>query len=291
MRQLDGFGDVLGRELEKSGVSLTSLHDSLCARGETVSVATLSYWRSGGRVPDVRSEPIVAAIEEILVLEPHSLRRLIPRSRRIGTIAHPGADLGALTVRPGAREVLRLLAASRSSDASDRRVLSHHLVADVGAGSRVTLTHRVVIQALSDGVREHRSILLAPGGAEVRIRDAEPHGIRLAREVRHPAGEAYGQVWELDRSLRRGEIALVEYAIDGVVGSPIIVSTLGAPTREAMLQVRFDREVTPDWLEEIDGDPFHPGARPLRNENPDMAIAFRRDIGPAAFGIRWDHDG
>ena len=54
VRPADGhaFALELGRALEVRGVTLVTLQRRLADRGHRVSVGTLSYWRSGQRLPE-----------------------------------------------------------------------------------------------------------------------------------------------------------------------------------------------------------------------------------------------
>ena len=74
---------ALGRALETRGLSLTALQRRLADRGHRVSAGTLSYWRSGQRLPEKpTSLDAVAEIEELLGLDAGALRSRIGPSRR-----------------------------------------------------------------------------------------------------------------------------------------------------------------------------------------------------------------
>lgn len=47
-----GFANALREATARSGLSLTQIHLRLRDRGNPVSIATLSYWRSGERHPE-----------------------------------------------------------------------------------------------------------------------------------------------------------------------------------------------------------------------------------------------
>ena len=68
------FADVFAEALDAHGVGLTWLRERLKQRGHSVSLAALSYWRSGQREPGRRdSLDAIDAIEEILGLDPSTL--------------------------------------------------------------------------------------------------------------------------------------------------------------------------------------------------------------------------
>ena len=65
------FADALRAAIDARGVSLVWLRDRLADLDNPVSVAALSYWRSGRRRPDSgESLAAVRAIETVLDLPP-----------------------------------------------------------------------------------------------------------------------------------------------------------------------------------------------------------------------------
>ena len=77
------FSFAFDRAHSDRAMSLSALHRVLSARGAGVSLATLSYWRSGQREPEQeRSLRALAQVEEVLGLEPGALEALIEGRRR-----------------------------------------------------------------------------------------------------------------------------------------------------------------------------------------------------------------
>lgn len=70
-------------------MTLSELSKRLSGDGNPVSLATLSYWRSGGRQPGEASSPIVDSIEGILRLPVGALVDLVPLARPIYGLAFP----------------------------------------------------------------------------------------------------------------------------------------------------------------------------------------------------------
>lgn len=62
----DVFATRFSDALRERGMTLSELSKRLSGDGNPVSLATLSYWRSGGRQPGEASIPIVDSIEGIL---------------------------------------------------------------------------------------------------------------------------------------------------------------------------------------------------------------------------------
>lgn len=81
--QQSAFTEAFASALARRGVTLASLHAALGARGTPVSMATLSYWRSGSREPEHQNSlRALAQIEDILGLPPGHLESLLPIRRR-----------------------------------------------------------------------------------------------------------------------------------------------------------------------------------------------------------------
>src|SRR5690606_34148545 len=77
------FAEALSAAIRVRGLTLSRLHDRLVARGNPVSMATLSYWRSGARHPEgAQSLAAVTDLEELLDLDRGTLvDRLRPTLR------------------------------------------------------------------------------------------------------------------------------------------------------------------------------------------------------------------
>ena len=76
------FASVFARALERRHVSLSWLRDRLAGRGHRISLATLSYWRAGHRVP-ARLESLEALSEiETLLDVPEGSLAVLARDRR-----------------------------------------------------------------------------------------------------------------------------------------------------------------------------------------------------------------
>lgn len=96
MRELSrssAFAEAFDAAVADRGVSLSSLHRRLAELATPVSVATLSYWRSGRSVPErATSLAAVGVLEEVLGLGPGALathlrpvRRTAPPGRQVPT--------------------------------------------------------------------------------------------------------------------------------------------------------------------------------------------------------------
>ena len=175
------FATAFDQALGRRQVSMSWLRDRLAARGYAISLTTLSYWRSGQRVP-TRSESMdaLSEIEALLEVRDGSLGELAYQARR-----------GRGTPAPFDSLALDTVAGELRGEAEVERVL-FHLVVDVdrGAGTIVsTLTQLFV--ALRDGV-EGVSLFVGP--------DADGTGNSTRAEA--VAGCSVGDVVDRDDGIR-----------------------------------------------------------------------------------------
>ena len=83
----DDFANALRDAINAKPVTLSWLQRQLKARGNRVSMATLSYWRSGARRPEgVQSLAALSDIEELLGLDVGALSRLLRSTNRTGPL-------------------------------------------------------------------------------------------------------------------------------------------------------------------------------------------------------------
>lgn len=88
---MSNFTRTFSEALDARGLTLERLVHKLGDRGIVVSVATLSYWKTGRSVPRRSSVSTLSALEAILELAPGSLVRELPSSS--STTWDPGAAL------------------------------------------------------------------------------------------------------------------------------------------------------------------------------------------------------
>lgn len=82
------FAAALRAAISERGVTLARLQSQLKDDGNPVSMATLSYWRSGDRQPEgAQSLSVVEGIEDRLGLHRGHLGSLLLPSARLGPIA------------------------------------------------------------------------------------------------------------------------------------------------------------------------------------------------------------
>ncbi|WP_311258835.1 hypothetical protein [Microbacterium sp. WCS2018Hpa-9] len=88
--QSGAFAAALRAAISDRGITLARLRSQLIDDGNRVSMATLSYWRSGDRQPEgPQSLSVVDGIEDRLGLHRGHLGSLLVPTSRLGPIAPP----------------------------------------------------------------------------------------------------------------------------------------------------------------------------------------------------------
>lgn len=231
------FAAALAEAIERRGVALSWVRDRLVARGTPVSLAALSYWRSGQREPEREvSLEAVAELEVLLDLEPGALsRRLRGRERAGGPVPFDSLiDQSAASDERGETDV--------------DRVLVHQYV-DVGADRRIT--RRRVLQVHVAAVDGPEAVTLYLGPAVVKdgaVARVEPvSGCRVGETRTLPSGSRAVRL-EFDRPLVRGESVATEVEIVGADSpQPAAQAGVAAEQRleECMVWVRFHPDALP----------------------------------------------
>ncbi|MFC7625086.1 hypothetical protein [Microlunatus sp. GCM10028923] len=287
------FADRLRAAITAREVTLASLHERLAARGNTVSIATLSSWRSGSRHPEgAASRAAIADLEELLGLEPGALTDLIGPARRTGPVAAPLVPPSAAEVAGAAEETFARLAAG---NLSNLRSLIIHIAVDVDQrGEQRRVTERRVLQAVSGRVTAIPHLVVA-GTVQFRpLRFRALSGCRLTHTYAHPGGRVFGAAFDLDRSIVTGETAVVDFAVDvpaGFAEKNEFVMTLVRPLREFLLWMRFDPARTPVWYEKfavVDGKESSRRVTAAELDQPITSIhVMENGFGPGTIGLRW----
>lgn len=287
------FAQSLTEAIDRRGVALTWLREKLVERGTPVSLATLSYWRSGGRHPDgLSSLRAIEELEDLLRLDAGSLGRLAEVPKRPRRPIAPGREpFSEAEIVAAKEETLRILRAP-SSDIT--REISVHTVTDVDEDGRARArTSRILLEAVDTTVCEVAYTTVSVEHT-VGVPRVEFSGASLVREYLHPSEHVYGCVLELDRPLLGGSTAMLEIRMDLSDElhheRPFEDETgtfVTRPVRDIVVWTRFHSNAVPDWIEEIEetGPESPRSLRPIRPE--ESVHQWRRDFGPGVLGIRW----
>ncbi|WP_418057395.1 hypothetical protein [Pimelobacter simplex] len=269
------------------GYSLSDVRDRLVARGHPVSIAALSYWRSGPRTPKRRASlEALPELEAILGLEDGALSRTLPGDPGpAGQVAPFNAVLGL----PDTDWVM---------GEDDLTRVSAQMVVDLGARREVTsIRIRQVAIALRDGV-DGMTFFSAPS-----VVDGEPvvdasDGLRYRAlaggtiGVRRDHSKGMFSVrMDFDRPLALGEMTITEHEITsdgpGVWDDLDMALVAEHKLEDATVWVRFHPECLPAeaWVFFEESGLAHEWPADLsRGAN----VTYRQtDFGPGRLGVRW----
>ncbi|MFD1948263.1 hypothetical protein [Nocardioides aestuarii] len=293
MTEQDGasaFAEAFDSAVRARGVSLTWLHRRLTELATPVSVATLSYWRSGRSEPERKTSlAAVAVLEEVLGLDGSSLSRHLRPVRRPGP---PGraVPIEDLTADPDATR--RALGALGFETAHDELVeyavmltLDHD---ETGRATRMTVLTRY--RALVEGARrlatvvtlDHRDdgppVFEPKGGVEVGRSVVDDDQLLTVAELL------------LERPVERGGDAFGHY---DVVLSPSERRdgslAYYAPRRvgQSILWARFHPDAVPrsfEAFEVVDGEEL---SEPVDIGGGRSLHRVASQFGPGTVGVRW----
>ena len=294
----EAFAVGLHAAIEASGLSLYTLQQQLAARGATVSVTTLSYWRRGRSQPERQvSLRAVALLEELLGLPEQSLSGLLGTPRLRGRWA---AQRQKPEVRrfdelwpddPWLLGVLEELDAP-PPDSLERLSVhdSYHLDAQRG---QYLLRVRQVVRATTDRVSR---CMVGFQTKEAREDPAVFNLVRNARvgRLRHrpDSGFVLAELL-LDTPLNTGDTAVFDYELLLRNGEPATNADrrFATPAREYVLQVHFDPAAVPAHCYHYErdcGDSEDRLRRPLWIGPSGTAHVVALDLPPGVVGIRWE---
>ncbi|MEJ7831520.1 MAG: hypothetical protein WKF79_01270 [Nocardioides sp.] len=284
----DAFPHAFAAAVTARGVSLEWLRSRLADRGTPVSLATLSYWRSGRRRPErLNSLDALAQIEDLLGLPAGDLVNRLGPSRRSGPPVEE-VPLSQVADQPDA--VRRALEALGFDGVTNLPDVSIHSTLDVDRDTYVRRVRtRSVLRAAADGA-SRLSIVFTGDSPQPPITDIRVlGGGHLGRDASELSRGLFAREFVLDRPLRLGEETVMEYEIDLPVPAPdcSYVQFLRRRVDEVVLWVRFDpvrMPATAEIFTIVDGEETS-SAVDLADTTSIHHRVFR--IGPGRVGIRW----
>lgn len=295
MEPLEGKGSAFAAALRAAiadrGITLARLQAQLVADGNPVSVATLSYWRSGDRQPEgALSLGVVAGLEDRLGLVRGQLASLLGPSTRLGPVAPPKLPFEGEREQ---RELHETIEALQSAPQESLRDLCTQMTVRVGAGGAVErVVTRSLIQSTRGTISELPLFDMSPEETDIVPVISDVVGGRIDREYLHPGRMLSGAVIVLDEPISTGETAMIEYAETFPSGCPPRRSVWHATSRaarEVVIWVRFDPDHAPRWCEEYVESDTGEGVV-VRAVKAGSVHAFRHGFGPGILGIRWGDD-
>ncbi|NNM45865.1 hypothetical protein [Knoellia koreensis] len=286
-RDLD-FSQALSWALERRGWSLAGLRDRLAARGTPVSVATLSYWRSGRSQPErATSLDALAEVEDLLALRHGELSDRLGPSRRVPPSRIP-PFAGRVDVQPLLEAALADVGCPLPQPLTEESV--QHLLELDAEGIPRTLAFRQVIRAMADNVAAMPTMVVAqePAGDDATFHVVA--GGHLGREVHRREDGIFVAEVVFDRPLERGETTIVEVRIDlprDLSNDEFYEAYAVRRAGEVMVCVRFHPDRMPATVQRyrvVDSVTISEDESPVRSTSH---VYLAQDFGPGALGIRW----
>ncbi|MFJ4223347.1 hypothetical protein [Microbacterium sp. NPDC089695] len=287
----DAFSDVFRDAINARGLSLSRLHELLRARGNGVSMTTLSYWRSGRRRPEgVQSLTAVSDIEVLLDLRPGALSGLLGSTNRTGPV---GPNLFPIDELELERAVMDAFEAMGAEYPDTSRELTTHSITDVDEHGNVShCATRSIIQSTVGTVRAIPFLELTPGENTPAPIISAISGGRIATRYSHPSGEVHGVLFELDTPLTAPDTAIVEWSVDFPPGYPPQRDSghaVAMKCRELLVWTRFHPDALPDRIEERVDTPSGVVTTEIDLGGRTSVHQVRRAFGPGALGIGWSY--
>ena len=285
------FAAGLRAAISDRGITLARLQSLLTDDGNPVSMATLSYWRSGARQPEgAQSLAAVEGIEDRLGLHRGHLTSLLGPSTRLGPMAPPRLPFDEEREQ---RETEETFAALHSAPQDALRDLSTQVTVFVGPhGAVEKIVMRSLVQAVKGVIAEIPLIDVAPEETAIMSVISDVVGGRIDREYLHPGQLLSGVVIALDEPITTGGTTLIEFTETFPSGYPARQSAWHAtsrPARESLIWVHFSPEALPSWCEEYveTDDEYTATMRALRGNSVHLV---RHGFGPGVLGLRWGYD-
>jgi hypothetical protein len=287
----DAFARVLRDAINARNVTLSWLQQHLKRRGNRVSMATLSYWRSGARRPEgVQSLAAVGDLEELLGLRDGELSRMLPSTRRTGPLGPSVFPIDQAEIERAVKETYAALGAPYPDPS---REVTTHSVTDVGANGSVTFSiTRSLLQTTSGTMTATPFLELTPGVKAPAPVFRGVSGGRFTQKYSHPDGEVHGVLFELDAPLTAPDTTMIEWSVEYPSDYPETRETghaVSRQCRELLVWTRFHPDALPDWCEEHVETPSGAVTTPVALNGSGAVHQLHRSFGPGAVMLRWGY--
>lgn len=287
----EAFAGALRDAINAKDVTLSWLQQQLKRRGNRVSMATLSYWRSGARRPEgVQSLAALADIEELLGLDEGDLSSQLPSTKRTGPLGPVQFPIDQDDIEQAVKDAYAALGAAYPDTS---REVTTHSVTDVDAHGNVSYCiTRSVLQSTSGTITSTPFLELTPG-----LRTPSPifqavSGGRISNRYSHASGEVHGVLFELDAPLTAPDTAMVEWSVAYPPDYPATQETghgVARQCRELLVWVRFHPDALPDWCEERVSTPSGVTVTPVTPNGSGSVHLLHRAFGPGAVELLWGY--
>lgn len=285
------FAEAFGEAVQRRGVSLRWLSHRLRELGNPVSVATLSYWRSGERLPERRtSMDALGTLEDLLHLQTGELTEKLGAPRRPGPkvpIQNLEEVMDALT--EAVVRCLEEIECPWGTDLVEERV---DVTIDVDADGEVERYGVLVVwTAIRDQAQRFPFVFTVTEPGRDQPQFASIVGSSIGRVAVNREAGVFAYEMLLHRPLRKGDLAITEYWLDtpkDTSGDYSLTHSVTRRTGEVALWARFHENCLPAGAEratkvgsEVISEPVidAAGAREL--------FLVERHFGPGSVSLRW----
>jgi len=288
----DSFSAVLGRALETRGMSLLALQRRLADRGHRVSAGTLSYWRSGQRLPEKpASLDAVTEIEELLGLDSGALHGRIGPSRRPGPPPPQVAAGAAAPADVPVQDALRELGLADVGQLLQDVTL--HITVDVDAERQMTRqTVRTMLRATASGAQRWYHVIFAEQPVREPLVLDGVVGARVGATVSRPEVGLVASELVLPRPLEVGETAIIETSTplaDLGGRDTTYFHHLDRRLSEVVIWVRFDPAALPTrCVQTVRAMEETAIVTPVHLAGLDTVHVAARSFGPGSVGLTWE---
>ena len=277
--------------IAERGVSLEYLRGRLQDLGTPLSVATLSYWRSGRSQPEHQTSlEALTTLEELLYLPAGHLRSRLRPSKRSG----PFRGSKSLASLMGGSEAVRraLEQLGYDPDATESLVeTSVQVTFDVDdQGRGRSAVSRSVWKAVRDGAAGQPFVFTMDSESSAVPEFVALKGCSIGKTYTDVEQGVFGVEVLLERPLATGETAITEHQVLVPLDAhpdPFYEIYLTRRLSEAVLWIRFDGDKVPVHCEAYTEDPRTLDRQVLPLRGTTSAHHVVRNFGPGKLGIRW----
>ena len=277
--------------IAERGVSLEWLRGRLTDLGTPLSVATLSYWRSGRSQPEHQTSlEALATLEELLFLPTGHLRSRLRPSRRSG----PFRGSKSLADIMGGSVAVRRALEQLGYDPDDTESLVEtstqvtFTVDDEGRGR--SAVSRSVWKAVRDGAHGQPFVFRMEATGSAVPEFVALQGCAMGKTYADLDAGVFGVELLLERPLVTGETAITEHQVLVPVDAdpdPFYEVYVTRRLSEVVLWIQFDRDRVPGHCEAYTEDPRSLNRQVLSLRGSTSAHHVVRNFGPGKVGIRW----
>lgn len=289
------FSHELRGAITASGLSLRELRAALAQAGHAVSLATLSAWQNGTRVPSSSAScAAVEALETILEVDTGCLRDLVGEVRRRGRRPHYESLHAHMPERSLVEQLLESLDFMDPDDQPHELFVVEQV--NLSAASPVvTVDVHILMRTLQSGPCRIPSINVLPSDVpNVKPEITPLNGCRIGLETNWPNERSYGAELILDDDAAAGALLFCGFRITWQIQPQDcreITYTVPRAAREILVQAQFDDELAPVNCRAFRVTASEEKTEPVLVNASNRIQATGQNFGPGLIGLQWEWEG